>query len=88
MVLGTMILLMLAVGIVGMVLNFIPVIGAIVNILLMTPFMMMALWVLYLALFPPLPVAATAPGPAYVQPPRVPPPPAESGDEDEGITLN
>lgn len=75
-VLGTVVLLVIAVGIVGTVLNFIPVIGGLVNVLLLMPFMMMAFWVLYFALFPP-PQAAPAVTVTVPPPPPPPPPPSE-----------
>ncbi len=92
-VLGIIVVLTLAFGIVGWLLGMIPVLGGLVDLFFLTPFAFMCIWALYYALFPPVPDAQAAPVAAtdYVEPAPPPPPPpppsTEDKGDDEGITL-
>lgn len=93
-VLGVIVVLALAFGIVGSLLSMIPVLGGLVDLFFLMPFAFMCIWALYFALFPPVPDAQAAPTPPtdYAEPtppppPPPPPPPTETQDNDQGITL-
>ncbi len=74
-VLGVIIVLALAFGIVGSLLGMIPVLGGLVDVFLLMPFAFLCIWTLYYALFPPAREAMAAAAPSYTPPP--PPPPSD-----------